>query len=73
MQYHGEGCSLVDRNQLDVAHEVLAKGSHVVVHPQPLVLDIERETSANGPRLERDGETFIIKGSAYTSDLDRGE
>ena len=59
--------------QLDVALILCAKDSDVVVQPQGSVLDIERETSANDPRVERDGETIVINGSAHTSELDIGK
>ena len=69
VQDRGEGYSLVDGDQLDVAHELLAKASHVVVHPQPSILDIEFESSFDGSRLELDGETCVIHASAYTSEF----
>ena len=56
---HGEERSR-ERDQLDVALEVLAQDGDVVVHPQPSVLDVERERSCGGRQVELDGDTLIV-------------
>jgi hypothetical protein len=63
---------LRDRDQLEVALEVLAKDFDVVVDPQPPTLDGEREGSTNDRQVKLEGDTLII-ASASARDRELGK
>ena len=60
------------RDQLEVAREVLAQDSDVVVHPQPPTLDGERESSADDLQVKLQSDTLII-ASASARDRELGK
>ena len=60
------------RDQLDVARPVLAQDSDVVVHPQPPILDVERESPADDRQVNLHSDTLII-ASASARDRELGK
>lgn len=54
-----------NRDQLDLASELLAQDSGIVVQPRPSVLDVELERSID--------DQTVVKGSGSASELDLGE
>jgi hypothetical protein len=70
-KFRGEG-RLRHRNQLEVAIEVIAQDFDVAVHPQPPILDGEREASTNDRQVKAEGDTLII-ASASARDRELGK
>ena len=60
------------RDQLEVALVLLAQDFDVKVHPQPPILDGERESPTNDDQVKFDGDTFTI-ASASGPDRELGK